>query len=370
MPCYSPLSGWYSKNPNPSGKHSIVFDKKYAQLDAEVRLPCGKCIGCRLERSKVWAIRCAHEASLHTNNCFITLTYDNDNLPADGSLTKPHWQQFMKNLRKRLVPKNPFSPRPPNDATDPDLIEQRVQFDLFQEKHRISFYMCGEYGQDQEAAKLGFDRLGRPHFHAILFNFNPITQGKLVYSKASLSNSAPTKYGNYREVEKSQTGEDQFESSVIDSCWGKGRARISLFSFDAAAYVARYCTKTLDAGITPDQEAKFIDHYTKYDEETGSAWLVEPEFNLMSRNPSIGKTWFNRYNKELSKGYITINGTEVSIPDYYLTLMDKDVDLSNQLSDIKALRSEFLASKDQPDSFDLRISEEIRLKQIRSLKRE
>jgi hypothetical protein len=51
-----------------------------------LKIPCGRCIGCRLEYSRQWAMRCHHEASLHTFNSFITLTYDPENLPQDGSL--------------------------------------------------------------------------------------------------------------------------------------------------------------------------------------------------------------------------------------------------------------------------------------------
>ena len=57
-----------------------------------ITLPCGQCIGCRLEYSRQWAIRCMHEASMYDDNCFITLTYDNDHLPSDGSLHKSHFQ--------------------------------------------------------------------------------------------------------------------------------------------------------------------------------------------------------------------------------------------------------------------------------------
>jgi len=70
-----------------------------------LELPCGQCIGCRLERSRQWAIRCVHEASMHENNCFITLTYAPEYLPPDGGLIKSDFQKFIKRLRKSIFKK-------------------------------------------------------------------------------------------------------------------------------------------------------------------------------------------------------------------------------------------------------------------------
>ena len=76
--------------------------------------------GCRLERSRQWAVCCMHEASLYDFNSFVTLTYNDENLPEFNSLDYRHFQLFMKRLRKEFAPTN------------------------------IRFYMCGEYGEDFE----------------------------------------------------------------------------------------------------------------------------------------------------------------------------------------------------------------------------
>lgn len=82
MPCFRPLKGYKSRVRNrDTGKRSIVFNPREGFHDLPVTLPCGQCIGCRLERSRQWAIRCAHEASLYEENCFITLTYRDEDLP-------------------------------------------------------------------------------------------------------------------------------------------------------------------------------------------------------------------------------------------------------------------------------------------------
>ena len=129
MPCYHPLKGFRSREKNSSGKRSITFNHNQGYTDMEITIPCGQCIGCRLERSRQWAIRCVHEASLYQDNCFITLTYSPEHLPKDNSLHKEHFQLFMKRLRKAFGQK-------------------------------IRYFHCGEYGEN----------FSRPHYHACLFN--------------------------------------------------------------------------------------------------------------------------------------------------------------------------------------------------------
>ena len=154
MPCYFPLNGWKSRERNPeTGKRKVVFKFREGLQDLPVKVACGQCIGCRLDRSRQWAIRCVHEASLYKHNCFITLTYDEDKVPQDFSLDVTHFQKFMKRLRIRY-------------------------------KHEIRFFHCGEYGSLH----------GRPHYHAILFNHDfldkeyfSIRNGSTLYTSPILS---------------------------------------------------------------------------------------------------------------------------------------------------------------------------------------
>ena len=103
MPCYHPLKGYFSSQLNASGKRSLVFSSDKALVASDVLVPCGRCIGCRLDRSLSWAIRCVHEARMHEDNCFVTLTYDKEHLPDDGSLRPRDFVLFMKQLRQFLV---------------------------------------------------------------------------------------------------------------------------------------------------------------------------------------------------------------------------------------------------------------------------
>lgn len=95
MACYALLSAWKK----PGG--GITFKKGEAVGLKPIKLPCGQCLGCRLDYSREWAVRCTHESLLHKENSFITLTYDDEHLPEDGGLVKKHWQDFCKRLRKK-----------------------------------------------------------------------------------------------------------------------------------------------------------------------------------------------------------------------------------------------------------------------------
>ena len=68
----------------------------------KMAVPCGKCRGCRIARCREWATRLLHENAYHEDAIFITLTYDNDHLPADEAVSKNELQRFFKRLRKRL----------------------------------------------------------------------------------------------------------------------------------------------------------------------------------------------------------------------------------------------------------------------------
>jgi len=78
-----PIIGWRSRHLNRPAKVNRL-QKADAAEDLPMEIPCGQCVGCRLERSRRWAIRCTHEASLQDDN-FLTLTYNDENYK-DGSL--------------------------------------------------------------------------------------------------------------------------------------------------------------------------------------------------------------------------------------------------------------------------------------------
>lgn len=183
MACYHPLQAYQLHALKPNGKSAIVFKNPIGTYKT-IELPCGQCIGCRLERSRQWAIRCIHEASLHDQNCFITLTYNDDNLPSDKSVNVRDFQLFMKRLRKKIHP----------------II--------------VRFFHCGEYGEKNN----------RPHYHACLFGYD--FPDRILFKK---TNDVPL-----------------FTSALLDSVWGLGFSTIGDVTFDSAAYVARYIMKKVN----------------------------------------------------------------------------------------------------------------------------
>lgn len=187
MPCYHSIKGYRAKGKNESGKRSIAFNLRDGYHDMPVAVPCGQCIGCRLERSRQWAIRCVHEASLYKSNCFITLTYSDENLPKDNTLVLKHFQDFMKRLRKHVSPE------------------------------KVRFFHCGEYGEKYK----------RPHYHACIFNYD--FADKQLYSKRG---------DNHLYI-----------SDTLAKLWPYGFSTIGEVNFETAAYVARYITKKITGDL-------------------------------------------------------------------------------------------------------------------------
>jgi len=94
--CVKPIKAfWRSRN-----RDAITFDINKSATRISFMLPCGRCIGCRLEKARQWGIRCLHEKKMWPHSCYVTLTYDNDFLPNGGTLSLRDLQLFMKRLRK------------------------------------------------------------------------------------------------------------------------------------------------------------------------------------------------------------------------------------------------------------------------------
>lgn len=190
-----------------------------------------------------------HESQLHDEKCMVTLTYNEETVPHildenDNSygltLNKKHLQKFMKRLRRKYDGK------------------------------QISFYGCGEYGDD----------FSRPHYHVCLFGHE---------------------FSDRESCEPSQTGNEQYVSDTLNRLWKFGYSTISQFNASTAAYCARYCTKKM---YGKGAKAYYNDR--------------EPEFSHMSRNPAIGKRFYEKYKKDLfDYDECIIDAKRVKIPRYY-----------------------------------------------------
>lgn len=253
MPCYFPLQAVFSVRKD--GKKEVAFSTVNARAfvagskllgNSNLSLPCGRCMGCRLEKSRQWAVRCVHEAKLHVDNCFVTLTYAPEHLPKDGSLCRKHIQDFIKRLRRRF------------------------------DDRKIRVFYCGEYG----------DKLMRPHYHLCLFNCD------------------------FPDRERWRKVNDfwYFTSGILTDLWSFGHSTVCDFSFDTAAYVARYCTKKINGSQAEE-------HY-------GGRL---PEFAGMSLKPGIGKPWFDKYSKTdlFPHDNVVVRGAKSKPPRYYDILRER-----------------------------------------------
>lgn len=220
-------------------------------------IPCGQCIGCRVDRSRAWAARIMHESQCHAASCFLTLTYDPDKLPgaAVDDIRQPglypkDFQVFIRALRKKL-------------------------------KVPLRYFMCGEYGE----------KFGRPHYHACLFGFD-FSGDRVLFKK-----------GN--------SGCDIYTSEVLSSVWTDGFASVGQLSFESAAYVARYVCKK----VTGD---KAETHYGKLSLATGEIYVTVPEFARMSLKPGIGSDWYKQFAGDVfPHDYVVMNGCKVKPPRFY-----------------------------------------------------
>lgn len=138
-----------------------------------------------MDKSRDWATRIVHESKLHERNAFVTLTYANEHLPEDYSVSVRPLQLFMKRLRKWMG------------------------------HNRCRFFACGEYG----------DTNLRPHYHLILFGID---------------------FEDKYPWRKTASGAITYRSPAIERLWTFGHIEIGDVTLQSAGYVARYVIKKIN----------------------------------------------------------------------------------------------------------------------------
>lgn len=144
---------------------------------------CGQCMPCRLNKKRMWVSRLMLESFQHEASFFVTLTYRDEELPCDGSVSLRDVQLFFKRLREAVRTVNPA----------------------------LRYYCAAEYG----------DVYGRPHYHAVLFG-----------SLGNESHQNPMRGMKYAGC-----------SCVICRSWSKGTCFIGTVTPHSVAYVVSYLTK-------------------------------------------------------------------------------------------------------------------------------
>lgn len=243
MPCHKPLLAVPTDEITKNGKRKYVpigsFDR-FKDFDPQksfpgsIKIPCGQCRGCRMDNCRQWADRMMMELDHSKKSVFLTLTYNDENLPMRYDMTtgevvntlqKRDLTNFFKRLRKRFKGKE------------------------------IRYYACGEYGSNTH----------RPHYHIIIFgldlgDFNIIGENGIITSMIVLQG-------------RNELGQDYYKCDWLsEEVWKHGFVCLSEVSWRTCAYVARYVKKK-DKGLVQDA---LIERYE------------EPEYAVMSRNPGIG----------------------------------------------------------------------------------
>lgn len=204
-----------------------------------------------------------HEAKMHDENSFITLTYADDHLPANNSLHKKDVRDFLKRLRDHLR--------------------------YHHNGKKIRYFMCGEYGEN----------FGRPHYHILIFGHDWEDKKYLFTSNS-----------------KSRV----YESATLQALWGKGITSTGNVTFESAAYVARYVMKKVTGKVAPE-------HYGEItNQETGEIKLKKtPEYNTMSLKPGIGAPWYQKYKNDVyPSDEVIIRNKPTKPPRYYDKLFNRE----------------------------------------------
>lgn len=331
--------------PNPeTGKMKIVFpkvgykDPPQEHLEAtgikKLKIPCGNCLGCRLEYSRQWAVRCFFEAKQWTHNYFVTLTYNPEFVPLvphykvdedtgeviNESMVMTLCPDHLKNFIKRL----------------------RRNFEYEKGHTGLRYFACGEYGPLN----------ARPHYHLILFNC-PLDDLKF---------------------ERRKNGYVYYTSPFIEKAWSVkkdgvkvqiGYVSVTNFSFETAAYVARYMLK------------KHKGKDSSYYEENG----LYPEFTRCSRRPGLAYQYFADHKDQIYEfdQVVITNGKGIPLkchpPKYYDRLFD--IDNPDEMAIIKDRRKDVaeramqkqLSVTDVPDQQYLCVKENNKKLSIKNLKR-
>lgn len=240
-----------------------------------IPVPCGKCLYCRMRKSKHWASRCVAENGMHSDSCFITLTYDEEHIPY--SLDKKVLQDFLKRFRKSLEPL------------------------------RIRYFACGEYGEHDRPGC----ETGRPHYHILCFG---LSKNHEVFKRSALSKLLEGKKGFWATL----------DSWTDDEGVSLGNVFVGSITPRSCNYVAGYVLKK--------QRDTF--HENKWYLERGFV----PPFVLMSRRPGIGGNYVDKYKEKLKfYPYMVLGSQKIGLPRYVEERLYGD-DIQHRIEKMRAVK--------------------------------
>lgn len=280
MPCYTPLSG--QRDPG-TGKVLGLKKTRLTWEEAEslatydpVFIPCGRCIGCKVENGRQKAVRAMHELETSDDlGVFLTLTISDEHMRPRGHVYVRSLQKFFKRLRHYTGP--------------------------------FRYMACGEYG----------DETGRPHYHAILFGVDLHTDR--------------THFKTTRE------GHALWTHPHVEKAWRYGYHTIGEVTFESAAYVAQYVTKKVTGDMADWHYLRFDPSTPEqpFFQQNREFLLM----SRGKGKRGLGYDWITKWLHEVYPAdEIIVRGQPSKPPRYYdQVLKEQDPDLYDQ---VKASREQ------------------------------
>lgn len=198
---------------------------------------------------------------MHERNSFVTLTFDDANLPLNGSISKRDLQLFLKRLRKGT-------------------------------SGAVRFFGVGEYGEES----------GRPHYHCLLFGRD----------------------FDDRRLFTTRNGVSVFTSEELAGFWKFGHSTVGDLTFQSAAYCARYVLKKI-TGDPANEHYKYTDKETGevFDREPEFALMSNGGRNRTGGIGAGWFNAYR--NDVFPDDFVVMKGRRVKTPAYYDVLLEKQI---------------------------------------------
>ena len=198
MKCMDPVLCFTGKNRKIYRHFSLaspIIKRTHQQV-----FDCGTCIICRKKRARELAMRCVLHASLSTQNCFLTLTYDEKKEGYHNDFQYSDIQKFKKKLRRHCD---------------------------YHFKKKIQIFNVHEYGKN-----------GKKHYHLVVFNHD----------------------FNDKTLHTVKNGNSLYTSKTLEKLWPFGFNTIGNVTEASAMYQAQYTQKDFTNGNSNNQKKSHSKH--------------------------------------------------------------------------------------------------------------
>lgn len=211
------------------------------ELVTKIPVQCGKCPKCKTRRVQQWTFRLMQEKKDARTTYFVTLTYDNENVPItkNGFMTlkKKDVQDFIKRLRRN------------QERTKG---KQYMKIGAIDEL-KIKYYVAGEYGSKGK----------RPHYHLIIFNTH---------------------------------------ESLIKKSWNKGEIDVQQIRSGAIPYTLKYINKKSKKPYY-FKEFDGIEEFSMMSKGIGDNYLTDAKIRWHKKNLHMSYVQYKEYKVALPKYY-------------------------------------------------------------------